>query len=214
MKDFIFCFDAVGTLIKPHETVWRVYHRYATEYGSQKSHSYIKDNFSRLYQEIFCTPHSFEWLSSESLERDRWRSLISILFNDVVDKDTLFEALWAHYADPHSWSTIQKSAHALKHLLKHDQAVYIASNFDERLFPIIHKHFPALSSDNIFVSSHIGYAKPDKRFFIAIENKLRSSHETRFILIGDNPINDLAGAIRAGWECLDVERIELLKNYL
>jgi putative hydrolase of the HAD superfamily len=81
----------------------------------------------------------------------------------------------------------------------------IASNFDARLLTVAAGHWPLAMPDATFISSQIGYSKPDPRFFRAVEARL-SAPPHQIALIGDDWLNDVIGARSAGWHAIHVVR--------
>lgn len=55
-----------------------------------------------------------------------------------------------------------------------------------------------IPSEHMFISSEIGYAKPDIRLFRYVEQKMHLQLETTYY-IGDSFQNDVVGAKNAGW---------------
>lgn len=59
---------------------------------------------------------------------------------------------------------------------------------------------PFFKKENIFISGKIGLQKPKLAFFQYIENSFEE--QSRFIMIGDDPTNDIIGAIQANWSTI------------
>jgi putative hydrolase of the HAD superfamily len=81
----------------------------------------------------------------------------------------------------------------------------VISNFDSRLVRILDGLDAGEQFENIFVSSRVGYAKPDRRIF----NAALSYHglaPAQALHVGDSEINDLSGANQAGIKGILVER--------
>lgn len=58
----------------------------------------------------------------------------------------------------------------------------------------------------VFISGEIGYAKPDIRFFEAVERLLPDFDRKKALLIGDSLTGDMEGARRAGIDCILMDR--------
>ena len=76
-------------------------------------------------------------------------------------------------------------------------AVYIITNADmycasNRLKPVL----PYV--DGMFVSEEIGYAKPDTRFFDAVNDRLGGIDKARTVVIGDSESSDIRGGVSYG----------------
>ena len=50
----------------------------------------------------------------------------------------------------------------------------------------------------IFISSEIGYKKPEKEYFDFIFNKIGSNNKNEYLMIGDNLKTDILGGVMAG----------------
>src|SRR5205823_3691320 len=97
---------------------------------------------------------------------------VQCVLDDVAaNSDTLFDSLWQHFAAPASWRIYDDVA-ALAELRRRGYRIGIASNFDSRLLAIAAAYPPLAICDAIFVSSSVGFTKPDRRFFRAVENQL------------------------------------------
>jgi putative hydrolase of the HAD superfamily len=81
--------------------------------------------------------------------------------------------------------------------------VALASNFDERLFEIARVVEPLTLADHVFASSELGWRKPAPEFFRAVEQRLGRQPE-ELVLVGDDPLLDIAAARNAGWQAVSV----------
>lgn len=203
MLDGIECilFDAVGTLIYPAPPVAEAYYAIGQKFGSRLT----VDELQSRFRAALLAHQSCGGPSSEANERDRWRHIVHIVIDDVsIDREALFENLWQHFATPESWRSYEDVA-ALTELRRRGYRVGIASNFDERLFRIAAVHLPFAAREAIFVSSNVGFTKPDPRFFRTIGKQLGMSSQ-KIALVGDDEISDVQGATTAGWKAIRLDR--------
>jgi putative hydrolase of the HAD superfamily len=144
----------------------------------------------------------------EPLERQWWKRLVAQIFEpwgEFAQFDDYFDELFAYYADADAWLLYPEVVETLAALKQRGLILAVISNFDSRLVRILDGLNVGASFAQIFVSSAVGYAKPQARIFdIAL---------TRFGLIpgqalhiGDSETNDLAGARNAGVRALLVDR--------
>ena len=56
--------------------------------------------------------------------------------------------------------------------------------------------------EKIFISEVIGYEKPHKEFFSAVENGIEGYSREKAIVIGDSLSSDIKGAINSGIDCI------------
>ena len=199
-------FDAVGTLLFTDPPVADVYHLAGWQHGSQLS----REEVSRRFRAAFAASESGEGLvrpaTSEARERERWRRIVTTVFDDVPDAgEELFRALWQHFAEPAHWRLFDDAAAVLDELAGRGLRLAIASNFDRRLRAIVQADPHLRRCERCFISSEIGHPKPDRRFFTAIEVQLGLS-PSELLLIGDDWTNDIQCARSAGWATVWLQR--------
>jgi putative hydrolase of the HAD superfamily len=211
-------FDAVGTLLRPEPSVAEAYAAAGRRFGSRLAAAEIKAAFGRIFAaEKAADLRDHAGRTDEPRERERWRSIIAGVFHDVpvTDHDALFEDLWSHFARPESWQLFDDVAAALTHLAAAGRPVAIASNFDSRLFGIAAALLPEIPPERVFVSSLLGYRKPAADFFRACERRLAELGFSgdSLTLIGDDPLEDFAGARAAGWTAVLLDRDDEHPSY-
>jgi putative hydrolase of the HAD superfamily len=194
-------FDAVGTLIQPQPSVSEVYAAYGRQYGSRLTSEAIRPRFAAA----FCKSTPAQ-ATSEEFERERWRSIVREVVDDVVQRhDDLFSALWQHFGRSEHWQMFADVLPVWNELARRGFELGIASNFDARLRGVCAGLPPLCDCQRVFVSSEVGYAKPDLRFFATIAERLQTSpHE--LLLIGDDRERDYEAAKAAGWKGLLIDR--------
>jgi putative hydrolase of the HAD superfamily len=191
-------FDAVGTLIYPDPPVADAYHSVAYRHGSRLTSELISVRFRNAFSQQTALP----LVTSEALERDRWRRIVAHVFDDVPSQnEAIFDELWDHFANSRHWRLYEDVPHTLANLRNHGYKVGIASNLDQRLRQIIAGHDELCSCDEVFISSEVGYAKPHLQFFRAVEKRLNASAAS-IALVGDDEVNDYQGALAAGWQSI------------
>jgi putative hydrolase of the HAD superfamily len=194
-------FDAVGTLIYPNPPVAEVYQREARKLGSKYSVPEIAGRFRAAI-----TRHHQGGVTSEELERERWHRIVYDVIDDVDDShDLLLDALWQHFGSALSWRLFDEVSPAWHELARHGYLLGIASNFDGRLRTICRGHPPLDKCRHVFVSSEVGFPKPEPRFYQAVEEQLGLRPE-QILLIGDDEAADVTGPIAAGWQAIWLRR--------
>jgi putative hydrolase of the HAD superfamily len=199
-------FDAVGTLLHADPPVADVYHLAGWQHGSQLT----RDEVGRRMRAAFAASETGEGLirqaTSEPLEHERWRRIVTTVFEDVPDAgESLFRMLWRHFAQPEHWRLFDDAAAVLDELATRGLRLAIASNFDRRLHAICRAWPPLRRCERCFVSSEVGFPKPDRRLFTAIERELGLPPE-ELLLVGDDWTNDIEGARAAGWRAVWLQR--------
>ncbi len=133
------------------------------------------------------------------------------MLDDVTEgSEALFESLWQHFAQPQHWRTFDDVG-ALTELRAQGFRIGIASNFDNRLMRIAAAHQPLSTCEALFVSSNVGFTKPDRRFFRAIEKQLGVGPE-KIALVGDDEIADIQGAIAVDWRPIKLDRSDAART--
>lgn len=196
-------FDAVGTLFFPDPPVAVAYQHYAQQIGSLLTTEEISARFATAFRREF--PIGRNVPTSEATERQRWQRVVAEVFVELpAAKDELFAALWNHFANGRHWRLYDDVIPTWNLLQQHGLRVGIASNFDKRLKQVV-QAFPLLNNVPTFCSAEVGFAKPDRRFFAAIEQTL-ACRPTEILLVGDHYDCDYLGAQNAGWHSIWLQR--------
>ncbi len=199
-------FDAVGTLIHADPPVADVYHLAGWQFGSQLD----REQVARRFRAAFAASEAGAGLvrdpTSEAGQRDRWRRIVCSVFDDVPDAGgMLFHGLWRHFAEPTSWRLYVDAALVLSELAECGHRLAIASNFDRRLRAIVEADAVLRKCERCFISSEVGYSKPDGRFFEFAAAQLVLT-PSEILLVGDDWTNDILGARAAGWQAVWLDR--------
>ena len=201
-------FDAVGTLIYADPPVADVYEGAGRRFGSRLDAQQIALHFREA---LAAEPGPADELhrppTSEANELARWRRVVAAVFTDVSPPATedLFDLLWQHFSQPLSWRPFPDVEPALRQFQQHGLRLGIASNFDGRLVEIAAKMPELAACQQVFVSSQVGFSKPDPRFFAAIAAQLGVSL-SQILLVGDDWLADVQGAHAAGWQAVWLNR--------
>lgn len=202
-------FDAVGTLLRPDPSVAGVYARVGREFGSRLAEEELARRFPialRRHHDFRRATRSDPTATDEEQEWERWRGIVTEVFDDVPHASGgLFFALWEHFARSEHWALYDDVPEALARLAAAGHRLGIASNFDRRLPPICRAHRPLRAIEQVFVSSQVGYQKPDPRFFASVAAAL-ALPPSEILLVGDDWENDHQGALAAGWQAIHLDR--------
>jgi len=195
-------FDAVGTLIYPDPPVAEVYSAAAVSFGSRLSIAEIQQRFAVAVEKGFAANSP----TNEADERRRWRSIVDEVIADIpIHANAVFERLWQHFAEPQHWRLYDDVARSLADFRNRGFQLSIASNFDGRLKNIVSGHKALAGCHAVFVSSDVGYSKPDPRFFRVIQEQL-AVDPAQIALVGDDEICDIQAATAAGWRAIRLDR--------
>lgn len=201
--------DAVGTVIYPDPPVGKVYADIGQRFGSRVSASQVGQRFQAAFDDAFQRQPerriNVDLKVGEEAERERWRSVVSQVLDDISHAaDEPFEQLWDHFAQPSSWRVFEDAAGLLSVLRGWRIPFGIASNFDGRLFRIVHS-LCGIAEENVFVSSVIGAMKPQQAFYRHVLHELgMEPHEV--LMVGDDREKDYEGARDVGMQACFVLR--------
>jgi putative hydrolase of the HAD superfamily len=195
-------FDAVGTLIHPEPAAAVIYAEAAGRFGSRYSLEIITQRFGRALLEQDDIDRAGGWITSARRERERWRSIVGAVLDDVADPAGCFDFLYSHFAGALSWRCEPGAEALFKDLLARGYQLGLASNFDERLHALV----PGLKplqylAENIVVSFEVGFRKPAREFFEAMCRRM-GQEAGNILLVGDEPENDCAGAMAIGMQAI------------
>ena len=194
-------FDAVGTLIYPDPPVAEVYCRAGQKVGSKYS---LKDITQRV--PLATKTHPQGETTSEQQERERWGRIVYDVIDDVADPDRkLLAELWQHFGAAESWRLYEDVAAVWRELAHQGYLLGIASNFDSRLRTICRGLQPLDGCEHLFVSSEVGFPKPELRFYQTVAQKLGLEAE-EILLVGDDYEADVSGPRTAGWKTVWLRR--------
>lgn len=190
--------DAVGTLIEPTPAVADVYLAAAARQGVVIGREEVRARFGRYFRDDELDETRGPMVTSEPLERRRWRRIVGAVLAEVDDPDRAFGELWDHFARPESWRCFADVGPALDVLTRAGLPVRIASNFDGRLRQVVAglSELAALG-ETLVISSEVGVRKPHPDFYRAACRGLGLSPES-VLWVGDDFENDLEGPRRIG----------------
>ncbi len=202
-------FDAAGTLIKPTRGVGESYVAFAAKYGVQLSPAEIAERFRTCFEAAprLAFPGASE-ATIGALEKDWWKRVVAEIFRPwgpMARFDEFFDELFAYFAQAGSWMIYPEVTGTLVALKQQGLVLGVISNFDSRLVQILEGLGIGSWFEDIFVSSRVGYAKPDPEIFHAALARYELRPEES-LHVGDSEINDRRGANDAGLRGMLVDR--------
>ena len=192
-------FDLVGTLIYPNPPVAEVYQRLGAAQGLHRDEPELR----RRFKDAFRRAHFGRGTDLE--HRALWRAIVEDVFGAEPETcATLFSDLWDHFASSGAWSVFEDVGPTLERLRSSGERFVIASNFDSRIEPIL-RGLDLWDDGAVFWSSALRASKPDRKFFHAIE-EVTHVPAGDCLMVGDSLVNDVHGAIEAGWNASLIDR--------
>jgi putative hydrolase of the HAD superfamily len=200
--------DAGGTLIAVAEPVGVTYARIAARHGLRVSADTAERGFHDAFAEA--PPLAFPADSPARLrdrERRWWRAIVGRAIGPGPKPalDAAFDELFAHYTDAGAWRVFPEVPGALATLRDRGLRLAVVSNFDGRLAPLIDALGVGRLVDAVVHSSSAGSAKPDPGIFRIALARL-GVEPADALHAGDEPLEDVEGARRAGMRALLVDR--------
>ncbi len=201
-------FDAAGTLFRLTHTVGLHYALVGQRLGIQLNAEALDRAFGLSWKRV--PPRPATGVAREDDDNSWWRELVDDVLGQVapgmheLDRDNFFEVAYEHFAEAGVWQLFPETATVLEELVTRYELAVI-SNFDGRLRMILEQLGISSFFRHVFISSEIGYDKPDPRIFRrAIE---LSGHAASAVLhVGDDPERDWQAARAAGLHIFELKR--------
>lgn len=193
-------FDLGGTLLHPI-SVGEVYSRIGAKHGSKVDAKVALDQFRIAFRRQEELDRAASWKTDARREKERWHAIVRETLPDLIDFDRCFDELYRFYASADGWTLDTDAPSLLADLQRLGLKSGIASNYDERLFQVI-AGVPSLARMTpIVVSSQVGYRKPAREFFHAMEDAAGVTRD-RILLVGDDVESDYLGARASGMKAI------------
>jgi putative hydrolase of the HAD superfamily len=207
MKNFEYIsFDAADTVIHLVKSVGEQYASVAGKHGVIVDPVELNMNFLKVF-------HAKPPLDSQGNKGfDWWFEVIRDTFRQTdvpehsfADFPSFAMELYKLLSANKTWAFYPDVFPVLKELKARGKKIILFSNFDERLKTVIADLDATEYFEEIVCSSELGYAKPSKEAFKAVESLLNIS-AGQIVHIGDSYTNDYLGAVNAGWGAYLLQR--------
>jgi putative hydrolase of the HAD superfamily len=209
-------FDAAGTIFESREPIGLSYARIARQFGLDAPEDAVAASFRHAFGSAPGLAFGLGLRKDEvrRLERRWWRDRVFETFSPLgkfPDFDAYFDALFAHFADPHSWIADVEAATTLLRLKNDGLKLGVISNFDYRLYRILDGLDLTRFFDSITISSEAGFAKPRREIFDAALAGF-GVNASDAIHIGDSEHLDFVPATEIGMAAVLVDRDAAQEN--
>ncbi|GBP96849.1 Rhythmically expressed gene 2 protein [Eumeta japonica] len=197
-------FDVTNTLLKFRIAPWEQYGIAAREFGYHGSNEELAQCLQMSYRDAWMQHPNFG--QSSIGWREWWRRVVHSTFKDrlppTADMDMLTTRLINQYKSESSWCLKHGADRLLTLLRARWLKLGVISNFDPRLFEILHNVNLANKFDFIVTSYESGYYKPDSRIFEYALERCPEILATQALHIGDDIKKDYEAAKLAGWHAV------------
>ncbi|OYP36115.1 HAD-IA family hydrolase [Rhodopirellula sp. MGV] len=200
-------FDSTGTLMRPEPDAAAVYHQFGSRLGIQVDIAEIRHRLKAAMVTHFLGENS-NLPTDDATELNRWRRIVADTLPEIAEDrfDETFQSLWQCFAEPAAWALFDDVLPTVQRLKQKGYQVAIASNFDERLPPIVEALGLSPSIDEILISSKLGFSKPNLQFYHRAADQLQATDTARLLMIGDTYGGDVEAAQQAGWRARHLVR--------
>lgn len=163
----------------------------------------VKSRFGRAFEQFYRgrAPGDFGTTMVEGYWF--WQRVIGGVFPRLPGPEVVrfTNAAFEHFKRPEAWAFYENSRSELRKLRQLDLRVALLSNWDRRARELISNLGLGKFFDALFISSEVGFHKPDRRIFTAALDQLGQTGE-RTCMIGNDVEVDLAPARRLGLQTL------------
>ena len=195
-------FDAAHTIFHPHPSVGAIYQEVMLRFGLNYSASELEAGFQGAFTSV---AKDETILDSEARERSYWKAIVAASIRRLEpqpdDFVALFDELWEEFALGHRWKVKADTAPLLSELRSRGFIVSLLTNWDSRVHRVIADSQVKGCFDHVFVSSEIGFEKPDPRIFKSVQERL-NLRAKQILHVGDSLQHDIEGALSVGWQAI------------
>ncbi len=202
-------FDVGDTLVRPTEAMPTVLTREAAGVGVKIEADALATvaalTRARLAERA-ATRRPFSFPPGES--RRFWTGIyLDVLHQhaSAAQATEIAERVYAHFSMPAAYAVYPDVMPALRRLRSHGFRLGIISNWESWIGSLLTHHELDTWFEWVVASGDVEVEKPDRRIFeIALQRSGLSRPDVLYV--GDSPAIDIAGARRAGWRAILVER--------
>ncbi len=201
-------FDAAGTLFHLPKGVGYHYSLVGRRLGLELDAKAVDNAFATAWKQMPARLATGRPRMDD--DKPRWRALVERVLDqcapDVrpLDRETYFEVVYAHFAEADVWELFPEVVEVLKKARVRSRLA-VVSNFDGRLRVILERLGISHYFSSLVISSEIGADKPDPLIFQrALELNNIAAQEA--LHVGDDPVRDWQGAVRADIPIFKLDR--------
>lgn len=193
--------DMGDTLVRLTDPLTAIYLRLAAETGVAVDEDHFARTQAEIVRETDARNHGQGFAATREADRLQWRDFNSRLLRRLEIAERLWDAAQGEIEDafvnPANFSIFPDVTEALARLRSAGYRLAICSNWSWDLPLICERLNLAQYFDQIIVSARVGYAKPHPVIFQHALAAMQA-RPAAAIHVGDNPIADVGGALRAG----------------
>lgn len=191
-------FDAGGTLINAWPSVGAVYAEVLADHNILVEPETINERFGIAFAHA---QGIVKDRINDEADRRYWYAIVSEAIGCFCPEDkfdSVFDKLYRTFATAKRWKLLPGALETMSALHAKGYRLAILSNADSRFRQVFREMGIQQHVEKVFISSEIGFEKPDPRIFRHVESTMGLA-PSEFLHIGDSPFHDGDGAIYAGW---------------
>ena len=204
-------FDVTGTLIHCPR-LGELYAEVLSRHGIAVSPGEAGRLVRLVWQELACSadPGRDRFRSHPEGARGFWQRVIERIAEHLeapVPSRFAAAELFHRFGGPEAWEVYPEVRGVLAALKDQGLRLAVISNWDERLPLLLERLALTPFFDAVVTSSEVGVEKPDRRIFAEALKRLGVAPEAA-VHVGDSPLEDVEGAIAAGMEAVQLDRVD------
>lgn len=201
-------FDIGGTLLYPAKPIGETYARFARPYGVKLGPDPTTAAFRLALKSL--SPRTKGTIPNDGNDRAWWKSVVKGSISDPSfaaspEFDKFFEEVYLYYAKPEAWEIFPEVPEVIQALRDYPVDLIALSNWDARLHSVLDGCGLGEFFTHRFISAELGWEKPDCAIYRHVAEVLQFPPHS-LLSVGDDLINDVEGARKAGWEAVLIDR--------
>ncbi|MCK4765483.1 MAG: HAD-IA family hydrolase [Candidatus Aminicenantes bacterium] len=207
----VISFDVGFTLIYTDPPVGEVYAEIAARFGYHLSGAEIHSRFKKTWKKVTTLNRQKKANNAQAEEKrsyEWWKEIFKESIGDIFsggDLEKVFKVCYDEYAGGKYWKLYPEVRSTLDALKAKGYRLVVLSNWDQRLTRTLQELQLARYFEEIYISTQIGFAKPDPGAFLYILDDLKIPART-LLHVGDTLEEDIRGARQAGVRAFYLDR--------
>lgn len=207
----ILSFDVGFTLLEPAGSFGGILASIAARYGFKFEAETLNERFLTAHHRYLAEAKAQcgkGIYSCDERSRYWWEAMARDAFDHKLDEPLRRKVASESYevmALADSWRIYPDVIPSLEELKRSGYRMIVISNWDNRLEVLLDAIGLRKYFERLYISSHIGFEKPQPEIFKYVLNDLRVSPES-ILHIGDNPVDDVQGPALVGIKGLRIIR--------
>jgi putative hydrolase of the HAD superfamily len=206
----VISFDVGFTFIYTEPPVGAVYAKIASRFGYQLNAEEVHSRFRKTWKTKSSQDQQekINALASEEQAYQWWKGIVGESLGDWVDPgdiDDIFSVCFQEYAKGDYWRVYPEVLNTLTVLRSKGFRLVVLSNWDRRLLRTLKDLRLDGFFEKIYISTLIGYAKPNPRAFQHVVDDLKVPRQ-EVLHVGDTLDEDILGAQQANIRAVCIDR--------